>query len=300
VDEPRDNESGQKISGWAWGISLGLHIVLLCALAATTLSRSKAEAQSVVPQANIRATAAMLADAEPVGPKPKIRAGREGRVAEAASGRTWSLKSEEPAERIDAGAPQEAAAVTRTQAGSGTGRTAAIRFFESATRDTKVVFVVDASGSMIEHWRKVQRELESSIEQLDAQYCFAIIMFNKTLTMFEDGKAVRATTAKKKEAIAFIKAMRPGGPTNARVALERAFAVRDETGKKPGTIYFLTDGFDLDEKGAEALSRQIAERRRELAEATKINTIGFYSEEIDVPILESIARESGGTSMIIR
>ncbi len=59
-------------------------------------------------------------------------------------------------------------------------------------------------------------------------------------------------------------------------------------------IYFLTDGFDLEQAGVEGFARRIENLRKTLAPRTKINTIGFRTEQTDLQILRDIAVASGG------
>ena len=75
--------------------------------------------------------------------------------------------------------------------------------------------------------------------------------------------------------------------------------MKGSDGSGPGTIYFLTDGFELSSEGGKSFCMEVKKLREELAGQTKIHTIGFWSEDADKLVLEKIARDSGGQAVII-
>ena len=110
---------------------------------------------------------------------------------------------------------------------------------------------------------------------------------------------LRATEKNKSAAYDFIDSVRPAGQTNAMKALKRAMQIRDTKGNKPSLVYFLTDGFELTTKDQNSFSRKIEALLRRSAPQTKINTIGFWSQEDDRKMLETIAKQSKGQAVFI-
>jgi Mg-chelatase subunit ChlD len=149
---------------------------------------------------------------------------------------------------------------------------------------------------MFGRFEPVRSQLKDSIERLAADQFFYILFFQDGDRILESGRGVfvRANSAAKKTAIDFIEQIRPSGPTNAVGALRRAMQIRDSIGQGPELIYFLTDGFDLQENGAQGFAEQIETLRKTLAPRAKINTIGFLIEETDLKILQDVAKTSGG------
>ena len=104
----------------------------------------------------------------------------------------------------------------------------------------------------------------------------------------------RAAASVKFSACDFIDSAKPAGKTNAIAALQKALQVKDVSGVGPSVIYFLTDGFELDDEGGKGLLKQISRMRSRLAPQVKINTIGFWPQGQDRLMLSSIASLSGG------
>jgi hypothetical protein len=175
-----------------------------------------------------------------------------------------------------------------------------VEFFGSITEDRKICYVVDCSGSMQGTFGRVQKELIESIEGLDADRYFYVIFFGAgRLYEYGDGRLARATADAKTAVCEFIKSVRPAGTTNAMEAMERAMQIRDGSGAAPAIIYFLTDGFELSSDSAYRFAEEVKDVRKNLAPATKINTIGFWVQGWDGRILEKIAKQSGGECTLI-
>ena len=144
----------------------------------------------------------------------------------------------------------------------------------------RIVYIVDASGSMQEHlyrqsrFGRVQTELEKSIRSLDASQKFAVIFFNDQARPAGSRSLRFATDRYKRQVVNQIMDSGPKGGTNPKGAIRRALKM------KPDTIYFLTDGrflpvnaaalmkksrtltvhtFTLGDSVGEAIMRRIAE-----------------------------------------
>ncbi len=170
------------------------------------------------------------------------------------------------------------------------------QFFGQSTGHRKICYVVDCTGSMFGRFEPVRSQLKESIGSLAADQFFYVIFFQDGDRLLESGQGVfvRASSAEKKKAMDFVDRIRPSGPTNAVGALQRAMQISDSFGQGPELIYFLTDGFDLQESGTQDFAERIENLRKTLAPRAKINTIGFLIEETDVKILQDVAKTGGG------
>jgi hypothetical protein len=301
----RDGEGDSNMRGWAIGIALGIHIVALCILAALTFARPAADNLTDSPQASIGQIKS-LAEAAAITPKPKvIEAALVARPQNIA--KSWTLPTLSQEYRIPTGSEQpDLTALAAKTTADKTGLSAAqprarrIEFFGNYSYDRKVCFVVDCSGSMSGLLGQVVRQLKKTIDSLEPDQHFCIIFFGgSTLHEFENGKMVRATPQNKEAAYKFAKSIKPSGKTDAMRAIKRAMEIADSRGNKPAVIYFLTDGFELDGAQGRQFCKKIAALRQKLSPNVKLNTIGFWSQQTDRPMLEVIANESGGQCVLI-
>lgn len=108
-----------------------------------------------------------------------------------------------------------------------------------ATNARRIVYVVDASGSMVTFLQIVLDELFRSLEQLDERQQFAIIFYNRRITEVPPrGRLQKATSAARRRAIEWINTgdhVLPGPESNPVAALERAFDLH------PEVIFLLSD-----------------------------------------------------------
>ncbi len=149
------------------------------------------------------------------------------------------------------------------------------------TRATRIVYVVDRSGSMTDSIDYVKFELKRSVAALKDDVMFHICFYSSGPPVEMPTRTlVRATDAAKQRAFDFIDGIIPQGQTDPTVALERAFE------EKPDLIYLLTDGeFD----------RRVADRVRELNRERKVrvHTVGFIYNTGE-RVLKEIAARNGG------
>ena len=115
-------------------------------------------------------------------------------------------------------------------------------FFGTSDAGMKVVFVVDASGSMISHnaMQVAKSELMRSLKSLDERQQFLIIFYDDTphvVMLKNDSKLTlaQATEINKTLAGQQIAGIQPGAGTNHFPAIELALKL------KPDVIFFLTD-----------------------------------------------------------
>jgi len=278
---------------WALTISIALHILLLVTFAAIKLSSPKAE--RAVPQASITQLSAM-ASAEPITPKPKIN---RLFASETKPGQNWQLPLEQLSTRDVNNLPKEIDNPENQaqQPSMGTANFAVhtTQFFGNHTSQKKICFVVDSSGSMKGLFTKVQQKLSESISQLEPDQFFAIIFFgNGKITAFENASMSRATEIKKQKALEFIKSISPSGKTEPIIALQKAMSVRDSAKTAPGTIYLLTDAFELDPKGANDFCQKVLALRSKLAPSTQIHPIMFWPQQADKEVISTLAQKTSG------
>jgi len=115
------------------------------------------------------------------------------------------------------------------------------------TKNTKVIpkdvlFVLDTSGSMagakLEQGKKA---LNFCVENLNDSDRFEIIRFaTEVEPLF--GKLADVSASQRERARTFIKELKPTGGTAINDALQKALALRPESGDRPFVVIFLTDG----------------------------------------------------------
>jgi len=279
---------------WAWVLSLTAHLVLFGVFASLKFSRSSAIASILpIPRVSI-SQLRMLNESSPVIPKPGIRrygpteagAGKHGPLPKLSRSVVGDPYNQSQDNNIDGAAVYSSWDMFAT---SGTD------FFGSFTDLRKICYVVDCSGSMQGLFGRVRSQLKSSISTLEPDQYFNIIFFSDgRLVELSKGSLVRATEKAKLSAYDLVYRVRPSGQTNALEALVRAMSIRDNTGNSPQLIYFLTDGFDLKQISDKRFSFMIESQRKRLASRTRINTIGFWTQQQDRKILQRIATLSGG------
>lgn len=192
------------------------------------------------------------------------------------------------------------------------------RFVGTVGNAHHIVLVVDCSGSMLDSFDFVKREMNKTITLLLPTQTFHVIFFVWKVDPKKDEspprRLVNATVRNKREALEFIKGVQAHnrnrgvpdwlGPgvrknTNPLAGLKRAFDVlASPPNKKPGKIIFLlTDGEFHDN---EEVRRKI--RRWNKKGDVRVNTILFYpgdpgSDDVKEfsEFLEQVARENGGT-----
>jgi hypothetical protein len=153
----------------------------------------------------------------------------------------------------------------------------------------RIVFVCDASGSMLNKMATLKDELSKAVQGLSFVQSFNIIFFHDESFVTLDGNQLVAATAQaKRSAAKFLDDVVPAGTTNPIRGLELAFR------QNPQLIYLLTDGDFPDNKA-------VLDKIHELNKGNKvrINTIAFVNDsDTDKAfrdLLKQVADESGGT-----
>jgi Mg-chelatase subunit ChlD len=291
------------VTFWSWTASVGFHIAVLVVLGLWKLSGTSAVAAArPVPSANIASVRRLSSTASAL-PKPKVSEYSRGRASKAdeggaAIGSMFAAEvSAEPEDTVIIARAADSMTAALVQASAAP---RAVEFFGSSTAERKICYVVDCSGSMQGVFSGVQKKLKESIGQLRPNQYFYVIFFGgERLLEAGEGRLVRATDKAKAHVCSFVDSVQPEGKTNAAAALARSLEIRDEAGDRPSVVYFLTDGFELDPRRAETLSQGLVAVIRSKSPSTKINTIGFWPQESDRAMLESIAALSGGEAVFV-
>lgn len=159
----------------------------------------------------------------------------------------------------------------------------------------KIAFVCDASGSMLNKFSTLRRELSNTVQGLRPIQSFNIIFFQEQgRSALSDGSLIMATPENKLKATNFLEdKVTPRGETNPIPGLELAFQ------QKPELIYLLTDGDFPDNN---AVLKRITELNKD--HRVKINTIAFVGEadnDTDFQkLLDKIAKDNGGVYKFVK
>lgn len=169
--------------------------------------------------------------------------------------------------------------------GGGQGLGPKSQFMGLSGNATRIVFVCDASGSMVDKFDALRLELRRSVDGLKPIQAFGIIFFQEQKAAALDRMLVMANGEHKKQAYEFLDQTTPHGSTEPIHGLEIAFD------QEPQLIYLLTDGdFPDNQKVIDYI------RRRNVGRKVKINTIAFVGrgEEYE-KVLKQIAQENHGS-----
>jgi hypothetical protein len=167
----------------------------------------------------------------------------------------------------------------------------------SSTNARSVVYVIDASGSMLGAFPIVIDELARSLENLTPQQEFAVMFFqqNRALVVPPPNRLVPGTSSNLRKVLAWIdENVIPVGRSNPLEALERALRL------DPDVIFLLSENitgsgeFEIDQADLLQLLDELNPVDRDLGRRrTQINCIQFLDPD-PLDTLRKIAREHGG------
>lgn len=151
----------------------------------------------------------------------------------------------------------------------------------------RIVYVCDASGTMLSIFDNLRSQLSQSVGDLKVIQAFNVIFFQDDDAAMFDKSLVPATAQAKQKLNEWVQTKIARGHTNPIPAIRAAFA------QKPQLMYVLTDGFDA----VESLEAVVEEfRKLNKDKSVKVNTLLVGSQENQelVDALKKIASENGG------
>ncbi len=165
------------------------------------------------------------------------------------------------------------------------------RFMGVGGNARKVIFLCDATGTMLPVFDDLRRELVKAVTGLKSIQGFNICFFQEDAysILSKDGLLL-ATPENKAKSFKFLEDNFAQGRTNPIPAIRASFA------QKPELIYVLTDGFD-----AVGSFQEVVDEFRKLnaTKQTRVNTLWIQSNsgglepELEA-VLKQIAQENGG------
>ena len=175
--------------------------------------------------------------------------------------------------------------------GGGGGLGPAASVFGNTSNLRSLVFVCDASGSMIRgRDTALKAELNKSLAELKGRQFFNILFFSESEPQaFSRQTLVPGKPSAKSDANRFIERIEFSGSTNPIPALETAFSQR------PELIWLLTDGAFADgQKVIDAIEALNGDR------AVRVNTMLFLNtDDAAARDLRTIAENNGGTFRMV-
>ena len=162
-----------------------------------------------------------------------------------------------------------------------------VSFFGTSSKATRLVFVIDKSGSMKSRIGQESRldkakiELKRTLKTLSPEMEFFIFFYDTVELPMSGGKLLKATPKNISEAIKWVDSVECDGGTRPMSALYGAFNLKAEA------IWLLTDG-----AFHESVPNKIRTANARLK--AQINTVGFMDRSGE-QALKEIADDSGGS-----
>lgn len=168
-----------------------------------------------------------------------------------------------------------------------TSRPGPIELMGVKSRGTSVVFVCDASGSMLNKFESLRRQLDKTIGALAPDQRFGIVLMQEEGSATLNTALLPATPQNVSAVDDFVVNTRFRGETNPIPAIETAFSMH------PDVIYLVADG---DFPDNDAVRSQI--RGLNKAHRVRVDAVAFTGEgdpdTAFMKVLEDIATSNGG------
>jgi hypothetical protein len=158
-------------------------------------------------------------------------------------------------------------------------------------RAKRVVYLLDHSGSMLDSFDHLRREVKSAVTNLNALQRYSVIMFSEEVTPLTGAQLVRATEVARKDMEKGLDQVRAMGQNDGLLVpfqkgFEKAFAM------KPEVIVFLTDG-EFDPRLVEVVKGL---NKSQGGGKVVVQTIAFVNiGPVAAESLKTIATENGGS-----
>jgi hypothetical protein len=298
--ETRTERNVKRIVPWVISVAVHAGVIMLAVFITWTVSQLPSKQESVLIVADFNALAydpvsslqgsspvqpeAVMQPVEPAVPLAELIE-RRLRETEAAPLMIDPGVGSNSSSSLDRFAPQSAAAGGAAFAGV------------STSNARRIVYVIDASGSMVSHLQLVLQELARSLAGLSPDQRFGVVFFkgNDAVVVPPANTLSPGTVAAKSAAMNWINAnIVPQGGTNPVIAIQKAL------GLKPDVIFMLSQNitgygqFEVDQRDLmtllETLNPRDPSTGRRLAQ---INCVQFLDAD-PLNTMELIAKEHGG------
>ncbi len=177
-------------------------------------------------------------------------------------------------------------------------KTEGTEFFGLQSVEDKILFLVDATGSMKGLYSAICRHLSETINELRPDQYFNVIFFREghTIPLHSSGFA-RASGRSKRSAVDFVNKIRPSGKADAyKIFKDTLSEINSQEGM---TVYFLTDGFEFINGSDLEIDRKRDALISECQHNVTVNAIAFWPRESDTKVMEEVAGKSGGEFKIL-
>jgi hypothetical protein len=293
IDEAESTRSGGDVSTpLAWSGSIVLHLVILVIASLITWSivQTPDDRPIVVvssPDAvptfeSVTSVTTLPSESSSMGNAPTVSASQPVEAADLAD--------------LLVAADDLMSQSTVLAATPGAGETPGVSFGGvAAPAATRIVFVVDASGSMIGAFRAVIREVERTLRQLDSRQSFTVLLFQgdrvlspKTLR----GGMRPATPAAVDAVVEWMRDANPKDQSDPSKALKEAFSLDPQVVYLVSTDITGTGNYEVDREQLFTLLEKLNPRRGDGRRDTLVRCIQLLDED-RLGTLREIARRHG-------
>ncbi|MBC02518.1 MAG: hypothetical protein CMJ34_04330 [Phycisphaerae bacterium] len=275
---------------WAFSIMIHLGVLLVASVITWSIVRTPEDRPIVVlsnPEAVPSLEAVSTLSADTPEPSP--------------AGGSTSASAREPVEAADlasllVSADDLLSMSTTLDVQAGSGELPGISFGGvAAPAATRIVFVVDASGSMIGAFPAVVKQVERTLRQLESRQSFSVLLFREGEMLEVPGRGGRLRPASPQaidEAIVWMESRTPRGRSDPSAALRRAFNLDPEVVYLVSTDITGSGAYEIDREELFALLDEINPRDSNGRRRAVIRCIQLLEED-SLETLQEISRRHG-------
>jgi hypothetical protein len=293
IDEAESTRSGGDVSTpLAWSGSIVLHLVILVIASLITWSivQTPDDRPIVVvssPDAvptfeSVTSVTTLPSESSSMGGAPTVSASQPVEAADLAD--------------LLVAADDLMSQSTVLAATPGAGETPGVSFGGvAAPAATRIVFVVDASGSMIGAFRAVIREVERTLRQLDSRQSFTVLLFqgDRVLSPKTRRGGMRPATPTAVDAVVeWMRDANPKDQSDPSKALKEAFSLDPQVVYLVSTDITGTGNYEVDREQLFTLLEKLNPRRGDGRRDTLVRCIQLLDED-RLGTLREIARRHG-------
>jgi len=192
----------------------------------------------------------------------------------------------------------------RTEAGNGPFDLRLPAWRDEASAPRRVVFLIDASGSLVDTFPFIIEQVNQSVASLPAGAMFTVIFFRDGRVIEQRPLGLKeATEDARQAAVAWMQTVHAAGRTSPVPAIERALSYR------PDDVILLADNITAGPGGVEGMRQRqarILDMIAQTSRGARVHTIQFLYEDplAGVPGMEgtlaTIARQTDGRHLFVR